>query len=256
MIEAATAWRLAAEAEPGCNRKWLSTWLREERYEEDAPGGFAKPSSKPANRNTPKGRRTVEVVDSDIIGVGADEKLAVYFRDTDTGEEFNHGFTFDGEEVVGPDKSRYAALCKGAGCDPDGNPMVGAIVEIGQVRGRPQYHEAAEPAFAAAQPPGGSTSRDWRRGEVVATSVAEPSPLVQSMNATIKTADDTFVETFRLKHPNPDEQAHGEKQLAALCRAVGLVEIEDTDTLHGLPFEYRVNEGRYEYRALTQDVAA
>ena len=63
LIEKADAWRMAAAAAPGCKRKYLATWLKEECWDCDVPGSWtnksaAKPKpSAPANSNLPSKAR-------------------------------------------------------------------------------------------------------------------------------------------------------------------------------------------------------
>ena len=42
---------------------------------------------------------------------------------------------------------------------------------------------------------------------------------------------------FNLDNPNPKAVEIANKELATICRAVGLVSVEDSDELHGLPME-------------------
>lgn len=82
VIEAAAAWQAswAAQGKPDAPRKHLATWLREERYDEEAPKGFTRverskvksPTTKPgkAKPRQPAAPITARVTASEVVTVG------------------------------------------------------------------------------------------------------------------------------------------------------------------------------------------
>lgn len=99
VIKGAAAWQAswAAQGKPDAPRKHLATWLREERYDEDAPKGFVKVErAKPAKPTAPgkvsPGKRnpvrtTARVTSADVVTSGGTTELRITATD---GEGFEH----------------------------------------------------------------------------------------------------------------------------------------------------------------------
>jgi hypothetical protein len=169
ILEAAEAWRQAwlAQGKPDAKRKYLATWLREERYAEDAPGPKkasptkpakpAQPTAAPANDNNPlAGRRHAVRIDKagfvehdggkyitlTLVGVGGDID----------GQEYEDEICYEHDDAETQDdgQRQLVELCKAAGIDhlEDTDEFEGATIDVKFSRDRSIAY--LEPAFAEA----------------------------------------------------------------------------------------------------------
>lgn len=91
VIEAAKAWQKswAAQGKPDAPRFTLARWLKDERYDEDAPRGFQKverAKSKPAGKSKPAKvatRTTARVTAADVVETGDVTELRITATDAD-----------------------------------------------------------------------------------------------------------------------------------------------------------------------------
>lgn len=51
-------------------------------------------------------------------------------------------------------------------------------------------------------------------------------------------------ESYNLENPNPQAQEIGQRQFAALCRAIGVQQVEDSDELHFKSFTAKIGMGK------------
>ncbi|SKA20163.1 DUF669 domain-containing protein [Consotaella salsifontis] len=56
--------------------------------------------------------------------------------------------------------------------------------------------------------------------------------------------DRKFFDTFNLEHSNPQAQEIGQRQFAQLCRAIGVVEVEDSEELHFRSYVVKIGLGK------------
>lgn len=98
---------------------------------------------------------------------------------------------------------------------------------------------------------------NWDKVEVIASEVvarAKGNALVMTLRST--DGSDCYTETIILEDASQDIQDDGQRQFSKLRQAMGVEDIYDTEQLHGIPFERRINAGKSEYRAIAADVAA
>ncbi|TAI66578.1 hypothetical protein CWO89_07235 [Bradyrhizobium sp. Leo170] len=149
VIRAATAWQAswAAQGKPNAPRYTLAVWLRDERFDEDAPRGFrkverGKAKLKVAKRGSDIRRYTiVERVDEGSPFKSYFETFT--FRALDGEHEFTrrlHVVQADAEYAEGADAAEYRELCRDAFGEEHGivNPIgewIGRIIGISEEAG-------------------------------------------------------------------------------------------------------------------------
>ncbi|UPT93869.1 hypothetical protein J4G48_0031660 [Bradyrhizobium barranii subsp. apii] len=142
VIRAAAAWQAAwaAQGKPDAPRFTLARWLRDERYDEDAPKGFQKveKANKPAKQATatkPKlaSRTTVRVTSADVVTIGGVTELRILGTDA---EGHAHERIIDLEhpdmETQFAGQRLFAQLVHAAGLEQiaDGEELLGRTVVI------------------------------------------------------------------------------------------------------------------------------
>ncbi len=160
LVEVATAWRLAAEAKPGCKRRYLVNWLKQQRYDEDAPGmqSAAKPApakptpAAPANSNVPSKARQwqrVEIVNSEVKGPSGDNALVATLR-TETGETLTESIILESssadEQEHGQRQFERLRRAVGLGDIEDTGHLLGLAFERRVYNGKPEYRAIAAEA--------------------------------------------------------------------------------------------------------------
>ncbi|MET4722039.1 hypothetical protein ABIF63_006145 [Bradyrhizobium japonicum] len=149
VIEGAKAWQAswAAQGKPDAPRKHLATWLREERYDEDAPRGFQKVERSKAK---PKATKPASEIRRYAITARVEEGSpfksyfeTFTFRALDGGHEFSrrlHVMQADAEYAEGADAAEYRELCRATFGEEHGilNPVgewIGRIIGISEEAG-------------------------------------------------------------------------------------------------------------------------
>ncbi|KQW22935.1 hypothetical protein ASC80_06295 [Afipia sp. Root123D2] len=111
VIEAAAAWQQswAAQGKPDAPRFTLARWLKDERYDEDAPTGYqpkerpaksgnqksdnpAKPRKAKATHAFAEGETRLEIIKADVVEGETSSRLVLTLSDA-SGEEFTHSIT-------------------------------------------------------------------------------------------------------------------------------------------------------------------
>lgn len=146
MIETATAWQAswAAQGKPDAPRKHLATWLREERYDEDAPTGYqpkekrakpAKPTA-PGKASSAKGnpvRTTARVTSADVVTTGGTTELRITATDG-VGFELDRILVLEDDhaETQFEGQRQFAKLVRAAGLEQigDSSELLGRTIII------------------------------------------------------------------------------------------------------------------------------
>ncbi|UPJ53333.1 MarR family transcriptional regulator [Bradyrhizobium sp. 200] len=149
VIKAAAAWLASwkAQGKPDAPRKHLATWLKEERYDEDAPKGFtkvekagkAKPkATKPAGAEPTKPRQpaapiTARITASEVAKVATGSELRVIATD-EAGAEHQHILVLehDDMETQFAGQRQLAKLVRAAGLEEieDSSELHGRTIVI------------------------------------------------------------------------------------------------------------------------------
>ncbi len=164
LIDAATAWRLAADRKPGCKRRYLVTWLKEQRYDEDAPGqrdtaGAKGKSAKgqPANDDgfPATWHHTVEITDADVAHRDEGSFITLKFRGKSgdvNGRNYEDEIAYEGDDagVLAEGRRRLDALCNATGVAEfeDTDVFLNAVVDV--VWANDCFHYFAHPSRANA----------------------------------------------------------------------------------------------------------
>ncbi|OSJ32433.1 hypothetical protein BSZ19_19245 [Bradyrhizobium japonicum] len=139
VIQAAAAWKAswAAQGKPNAPRYTLARWLKDERYDEDAPRGFQKAerskaksnATKPAKPRQPAPPITARVTSSALVEVGSGSEL--HFTATDeAGIQHQHVITLEhpDAETQFAGQKQLAKLVHAAGLE--------TISDSGELHGR------------------------------------------------------------------------------------------------------------------------
>ncbi|MGY4371100.1 hypothetical protein ACVW1A_007165 [Bradyrhizobium sp. LB1.3] len=275
VIEAAKAWQAswAAQGKPDAPRYALARWLKDERYDEDAPKGFTKveKASKAKSKSAGKGD----------LGIGANIKhftITAHETDGDVFADWYETFSFradDGQEF----SKRLHVVCAAAefaeGADgelkhslylaawgkgnPEGDYIVGRVVGVSDDKGL-AFLSVGQPA-AEPEPWIGDVGKFSPFGTFPATikdSAFEWNEHGQFVTLMLDISDNSggMKINRQVEHAFDMETARGQAFLASICRAVGIASIEDTDVLHGKALECTItNSGAISYAALLQEAA-
>jgi hypothetical protein len=260
VIEAAAAWLAswAAQGKPDAPRKHLATWLREERYDEDAPKGFtkvekAKAKSKSASRGdfgigTNIKHFTITAHETDGSPF-ADFWETFTFR-ADDGQEFSkrmHTVSATAEFAEGVDVEQKRGLCLAAfGKGNVAGDYVGRVVGANDDKGLAFFY-VGQPV-AEPEPWTGDVGQFSPFGTFITKIISSRAEHNEHGHFVTVTLD---VDERDVEHTFDIETQKGMVFLANICKAAGLREIGDTDELHGLPMECTITErGAISYAAL------
>jgi hypothetical protein len=274
VIEAAKAWQAswAAQGKPDAPRKHLATWLREERYDEEAPKGFTKVErGKSVSKAKPGGKREfgigANIKHFTIVGHETDGSPFAEFFETftfraDDGQEFSkrmHVVSATAEFAEGADVELKNALHNAAfGKGNIQEDFVGRVVgacddkglcffDVGQPAAAPEWIGDVDRLAPFGTFPAKvlDSSCEWNEHGQFVTLMLDITDCSGGMAI-----------NRQVNHTFDLESGKGRAFLASICRAVGITSIEDTDVLHGKVLECTITDsGAISYAALQQEAA-
>jgi len=167
IIDAAIAWQesWAAQGKPDAPRFTLARWLRDERFDEDAPRGFQKPENpekpakvkqrspaKAASHPFPSGETKLTVTSAELVQGETFSRIALVLTD-EAGAAFPHAVDVEhtNADLQAAGQKELSQLAEAAGLSSgisDTSELVGkavvALVENGHLSWYPPRHRAAE----------------------------------------------------------------------------------------------------------------
>jgi hypothetical protein len=263
VIAKAGEWResWAAQGKPDAPRFTLARWLKDERYDEDAPKGFTKVErGKSATKAKPTAKHPK-------LGIGSNIKhftITAYETEGSPFADWFEIFTFqaeDGHEFTqrlhvlktgaedAPDQSlRHELYCAAFGRGkPEGN-YVGRVIGVTEEKGELVFWHCPDDNPDDAEYPDWA-SAEWReKNPADDASSPEPERSKRWLSAEIIDSDkveETIVLWFRTARKTVIHEflfdVDGERELARICKACGLKEIADTEELHGIPLKVELD---------------
>jgi len=269
VIEAAAAWQAswAAQGKPDAPRFTLARWLKDERYDEDAPKGFTKVErGKSASKAKPGGKCE--------FGIGANIKrytITDYQTEGSPFADFFETFTFradDGHEftkqmhVISATKDygegedvelKHSLYVAAWGKDGVEGNYVGRVVGATDAKGL-CFFNVGQPATVP-EPWVGDVDKLAPFGTFSATfldSAVEWNESGQFVTLMLELVDNSSgLEIVRqTKHTFDMETTKGRAFMVSICRSLSIDSIEDTDVLHGKVLECTITErGEISYAA-------
>lgn len=260
VIESASAWQQswAAQGKPEAPRFTLARWLKDERYDEDAPKGFIKVErGKAKSKSTGKGDlgiganiKRFTIIDHKTDGSPFTDFWETYTFRADDGHEFSrrmHIVSATAEFSEGADFELKRALYFAAwGRGNTQGDYIGRVVGASDDKGLAFFQvdqPVAEPDTWV-----GDVDKFAPFGTFPCTildSGVERNECGNFVTLMLDVSDRQTNHTFDL------ETERGCAFLSSICRAVGIDSIEDTDVLHGKALQCTItHRGEISYAEL------